>query len=61
MIPRLVLGSSICGAAIGFVFGIYYVEASNRRKETGSAACQTLAQIELLRGEVERVLRYIEP
>ncbi len=61
MIPRLVLGSSICGAAIGFAFGIHYAQARNRRMETASAACRTLAQMELLRGEVQQVLRYIKP
>ncbi len=61
MIPRLVLGSSICGAAIGFAFGIYYAHASHRRMENEFAACRTLAQMELLRGEVQQVLRYIKP
>ncbi len=42
MIHRLVLGS-ISGAAIGFVFGIYYAHASHGRMEAESAACRTLS------------------
>ena len=59
MIPGLLLGW-MSGAALGFVFGLYYAGSSRRRSETDSAVRHTLAQIELLRGEVERVLRYIK-
>jgi len=59
MIPGIVLGL-MCGTAIGFVFGIYYTESSNRRFENESAVRRTLVEIELLRGELRRTLESIK-
>ena len=59
MIDQLVI-FLVGGAALGFLLGIYYADSSNRRSEADFTVRQTLAQVERLRGDVERVLNQIK-
>jgi hypothetical protein len=59
MIDELVI-FLVGGAALGFLSGLYYADSSNRRSEADFTVRQTLAQVERLRGDVERVLNQIK-